>query len=731
MHNGNYLEIEREIIAIEEKISFEFYSPYIDNTEVILASKSVNPLGEFSLPFSIKGNKAFDRIVKGLQLLSANSRLYRLENVRLFSDGKRIDIGFVEVKTITTNLDTNINDYKCTAFFKMTDYMDAIRDKKVNELLMSGVKQIPKGRPTEFREGDFTDVTQTLRVRSLKYKNTGGIWNFISPPDAANGSFGYQGQGAYEQGLSNAYFASQTFDPFPMDELFATHKWAKEVVDGAHDSDYICFPTFAALKQALNDTDNEETVLSNIRICNHWEAYRNRFYAYSRGDAYFSGSNAAAYQDPGVMDGTLAATVDNYVSYETPIVPCYYYHQVLRHCFSEFGYELQGDVFIDSEQFRKKYLLNTYNISKELNFKVVDLFQGTPGHVSDTTPDFNPAILVMQDDTEVNPKNHLPDMKISEFLQDFQKHFCCIFRFRGKKVFIEYNELEKVQREISKIHPQVVIDRKEADNKGVRVFYDLSNDSAYERYAPFALTEEYNSGKNDRELKLPPAYNKLLKYGNPLSMPPYINRYGFDLSSNLLPDLQSGVFVSKNLLLPFTMKTVCGRMPDTYTWRWTSQTWEGGAASPPEHWSFDNFEIDDVELQEDIASGGVHSVAFYYGMHNWGLTTPPPGGTTPAFNFEIPSTVSENVFDGVAMATWDLGITTPGGVIKRFWRRSFTNIFDIGEKIIVSPHEGWYDIVSHKYNQSVMIMGLRMYVGAMIFEMPDTELPSYECYRIE
>lgn len=117
------------------------------------------------------------------------------------------------------------------------------------------------------------------------------------------------------------------------------------------------------------------------------------------------------------------------------LVPMFYYHQVLRHCFTEFGYFVKGEM-IDDAYFQKKVVINNQNIIRE---RLLELFPSEPeAIVGDLTTLINQEYS--QIDTAIEPANHMPEMNISDFLNDFMLKFGTSFTIAGREVTIRIIE---------------------------------------------------------------------------------------------------------------------------------------------------------------------------------------------------------------------------------------------------------------------------------------------------
>jgi hypothetical protein len=179
------------------------------------------------------------------------------------------------------------------------------------------------------------------------------------------------------------------------------------------------------------------------------------------------------------------------ISFRNPIIPCFYLHQIIRHCFSEYGYTLKYDWLLDDNYFKKIALFNTWNIVREKRYhlhglRVSGLWMfDRPMHHIDSSYEQGKAIWgLFQEDTEINPSNHLEAISIKDFLQDFALSFGCRFRISAdKRVTIEHLELDKTASVIETWGPKAKIVNPRL--KGFALKYKLSVDSSLEHIEDF------------------------------------------------------------------------------------------------------------------------------------------------------------------------------------------------------------------------------------------------------
>lgn len=667
---GNRILIQGEEIAIDEKVSMEFYSPFIDNTQVLIGNNSINPRGKFSLPVTLKGNNKLNKLLGYLNLLSANQKKYKIEDVVLLSDGHKVEVGFIEVGKVSTNISTGNADYEMTTFFEQSKYSDLIEGKKVSNLKMSGIKMI-WANPDNINLYPFNDFRSRSNLDIVMFLNPdlGYSYHFGDnySTDTFDLLFNYQ---LFEDGLppSTPSFTGSPIwtNPYPYRAIMSTNVWASEVMLGLHDNDYICFPNFSAKRG--------DAPIS----CNQWDEANNRFYAFRPADG-----------------NAVSNHCGNWVSFDNPIIPCYFYHKVLKHCFSEFGYVLKGDAFIDSEHFQKIYLQNLFSIIRESQMVILDDISSS-GSLKDIP-------FIFQENSQLNPANHLPEMTIKEFLNDFMTKFCCRFVFNENEVSIEYNELEKIQREIKSYGNN--IEFKYRNEHGLKLSFDTSSDTIYDELNN-PLLGSFNGGSTEIKMKIPPVVNGVVTQNFATKDGDSINYYygSRDIDTSI----------------PRSNNEVCGQPTISYVYKFTGMYTDG---SGQQHAPFEFIDVDEPDV---IPNNGQFSpVGFYYGLMRFNPGTAndilyPYASWSNKLNEALPDIIGP----------FNLAIITDYGFIKLWWRL-MVNVYACPDIETIDANELWPDIINHKYNQCVLFRGQQFYIASMKFDLPITQMPKYECYRIE
>lgn len=682
---GNSLDINGIEVPIEEDLNMEWYSPYNDPIEVVLgANNKINPYGKFNMPFHAIASEKLNRALGHLNIPSLEARSFKVDNVKLRSAGYTLDTGYLNVNSVGLNVNTGVAKYKANIFFEQSKFRDAIGEKKVNELAMSGIKQIPKN-PIGKNLYPFTpyngkadfEIQRGLHPEyGYTFQKIGG---YMADRLRMFKQFDF-----HELGTTYAI----TQNPYPYEAICATSVWAADVVNGVHDADYITFPAFWAQK-------NDEPML-----CNHWEEAKNRFYTF-RIKEDVSGVNVGP-QD-GVTSYPWTEVITDLEVFDNPLVPCYYYHQVLKHCFSEHGYELLGDSFIDTDHFKRLYLRNTYSIKHISQFLL---------GANDGSRTFTPFFI--EENTEVNPKNHLPGMTINDFLKNFMVRFSCRFVFKGNKVTIEYNELEKTQREIKSYHPEIEFTKRDSD---VKIAYDTSIDDVYNLLdaSPFpgAISFKeatYGEAKRDVTIKIPPVLNE--QYDLVFYTPVTTNGYSDETTA--IP-----------VHLPSTKNPLTGyAYPSSYVFLAHSSYIDGIYPTGDENIVL-RIKYDDCDEQEPIpANSGDHALAFYYGMQTQYT------GTANELTLPFSGPFEWLAHDpSTFLGAWNLTLNMEKGIIPTFLRL-WINLFLCPETITLYANEDFGKLIDHKWNQLVLWRGLLLYIGVMYFDLPLTKMPKYECFRV-
>lgn len=146
---------------------------------------------------------------------------------------------------------------------------------------------------------------------------------------------------------------------------------------------------------------------------------------------------------PTTADPTIAASsgTAEYIDYRT--VPFFRILYVLRKCFEEFGYTLNGD-FIDDPYFYNLLLFNNYGIERYNGSSFID------------------------NNRSISPQNHVPDMLVSDFLRGLFGLFNLYPIFAGDNtVQLRYRVADIAQKKIKNIDHMVRYRFESAFEEGV------------------------------------------------------------------------------------------------------------------------------------------------------------------------------------------------------------------------------------------------------------------------
>lgn len=420
---GNWLEINGHKIAVGT-IQITSNSPLSDKTFVFLYGQRISQRTDKTYPFTINLCQA-DLNALGLpQLLQKQNYNQRYDNVVLYSDGTYIGTYTMMI----TNLNGNLNGDNVTAdvmlFKAVSEFVTAITNKKVSSLIMDGPRKI------EHDHNYLTGPVMPGAYYQYPYLNNAGVpldlqTDFTIPDSSV----------MVMRGAATCDYATQlTLNGDPNSDEYGP---------------FICFPT-----AFVYDGDD-----SGDCWINYFDPQDGRNYY----PAYLVNADLSG---PGDTQNIYTEFIVNDLG--NHIVPCYYYHQVIRHCFSEHGYQLIDETgFLDDEHFRRIALLNTFDILNTLMASVIN-HDGTKGR----------DVGYMQRTTYINPANHLPDDTIQDFLLDFMMKFNCYFDFEFGKAYLRKGKYNEIDRMIPDNHPQYQIQN--TYETGLSMAYEYPSDKKYE-----------------------------------------------------------------------------------------------------------------------------------------------------------------------------------------------------------------------------------------------------------
>ena len=448
MLTGNWIEKNNIRIAVPAEIALQTNSPLDDKTYVFYAGNKQSSRGDNTYPFTIRLSQQALVALGMPHIIQKISTGYRQTGWTLYSDGTLVDTFTLLFTSIERDL--NGNDIICEVmlFNAVSDFVNAINNKNVNDLQMDGVRVIEDlvDAVTPFNYYTAPIYPGATPPAIVPDKAWGGvISNFTISPPSNSGS------------PSNAEFSLiciQATSSNPADLCgTSTADYAAIVTlngdPGADkNGDYICFPPVF-----VTDDQNADSWI------NFWDPTGGHYYP-CVGSIPDQSSSVTIYAQ------------NIYQDYGNHIVPMYYYHQVLRHCFSEFGYTLKDESgILNDEHFKRMVLVNNFDILNALTVTFTNLDGSSKTR----------TVGYWQLPTLINPKNHLPADSIQAFLNDCMVKFNCYFEFQGQTVYIRFSDFKTVARELKNFNPKY----KESNtlDSGVTIAYDFPADKQYDNIA--------------------------------------------------------------------------------------------------------------------------------------------------------------------------------------------------------------------------------------------------------
>ena len=471
---GNYLQIDGKLIALEDGITIERYSPFIDNTGVLLPASAqyINPRGNYTQPFKSNDDQ-LDEVTGHLDKLQSSNVKSTFSQARILSNGQVIDTGTFAVQRVTKNLRTGKKEYEGILFNNGSDWVAAVTGKTLKDLLLNtpaGTGIVINNPPIDggAQPNSLDDLLNHLvsHFTGFDFTYTEGV-NIVTPEN---------------QSAVWSYFFDDPED-YPYDFFQPTTAYANRVNEEGND--YFCFPTYYA---DWADAGTES-------CCNHFNHFGGTALQYDGSAILPPPVGYVILKYPGYTAVLTELTtprgypqrVVNYTPLRNQIVPMFYYHQVLRHCFLEFGYTVSGDLINDAE-FKKIVVPNTYSILRETVLTIKNLFNlGT---------DYN--VLYMQAPTAIIASNHLPAMNVVDFVRDFMMKFNCSITFEGINAVIKRNQLQIADTSMNDIGADVQVEFPANAQPGINIKYNYpTGDKSYDAQTAYAggklMTESENS----------------------------------------------------------------------------------------------------------------------------------------------------------------------------------------------------------------------------------------------
>lgn len=154
-------------------------------------------------------------------------------------------------------------------------------------------------------------------------------------------------------------------------------------------------------------------------------------------------------------------------------VPFFRLHYVIEKCFTELGYSVSGSILSDAD-FRQIALHNTYAINRCV---VNENKVGTDGY----------AFYIYHHGYLIDPRNHVPDMPITEFLSEVGKAFNLQYKidYTNKEVVINnygfnasnFNNIVDITN-ITKPKPRIQLEQNEAAVKGYHLQFEFDDNNS-------------------------------------------------------------------------------------------------------------------------------------------------------------------------------------------------------------------------------------------------------------
>lgn len=725
--NNNHIEIGDVKIAIDEKIAISFNSALADREEIVFDNtEKINPRGPVLYPINIKSsaeaNKALDYIAHP-QKKGSNPKI---ENVLLYSDGELIDRGMIEVLQAKTNEHVRHQEEYSINFMTqyLGNYMDLIDGKTLKDLQMHEVIEIPD---------NLLDDTSTYMYTSLElpvkdiFANPGILGDELIIDVALRNiplPYRYDQEGLWYE--------------YPHEYLASTAIFIEQYLTTP--SEYFCFPSVFCPKNISLKDDTWINFYDNGLIADYkYPTYVKRLI--DTGINY-SGTTTSG---SGVSDPNTWKYLE-YEALRNAIVPMYYYHQILRHCFSEFGYEL-SDEFIDDEVFKTITLFNSYDILERELLWLGNIYN---------QPDISTHVWYHEKRTEINPKNHLPDIEIKEFLRDFMMKFNCSFVFEGKKVKLAFQKLENVGQTIENVHPEKIIDID--PEVGLILKYNMAeSDLTYAQilksnikltdlpdssmFATLKINDYYlSTGSNSIYQKIDNNINHS-KYVC-LNLVPY---YSGDAREFIMP-IPAITNVWTEYVLKYNNGVQWMGSPFKCRSLIPSANFDIGNKEPTVH----NYIYDREDVLDIVDSTGLWWQMMRHVFINFGTTSTDRSTVEyPRIGFyrgfvplrlndtgtitgnEFPFLTHNNFIPGetIPFNYYNLSIIGKYSFTKIFWR-DFINIFNNHRKFTFKDYISWQFIKNFKWQESTIIDGSKYYVATINAELPITGQSQIIAYEL-
>jgi hypothetical protein len=686
------LEINGKKYAIDGDIQLEAHSPFFDNAEKVLSDgRAINPQGSNSFGVAKNDDGLFANEFNRIDLMQSKHYQHKLSKVKLLADGIKVDEGNLYVNRIKKNVNNRSGQFQMTLLSgERDDFMEAIDGKTL--------KDLPLGGPIEIAQDGLTGNI--------------GSWGFIvTPPAPRVPSSSFLGGDVQFQVESGTMPVPS---PLIYDDVFAdqgsiahaqTARWASLAVKDNHP--YLTFPTLVFYTGETDEDGNEVYF-----IANQWD------------------SAAATVEFKTYSADVITTSKGNYTRYtalNNPLIPMYYYHQVLRECFSTFGYELQNDWLLEDATFLKKVVVNSFSIQKPVMFYATNIHDAG---VDDT-------ILYYEDTTTIIPANHMPEISIADFLAEVMLKFSIYFDVVGKKVFIRHNDTSVVEREVKNYNPNIDIEI--VNDPGMVLQYSFDNqahDSIDKSKIKLStITDEANTPMDGYFLDK--ATNFIYKKTADGNIFMFSNYIAYNSGENKSYSLQLAPVNSKAMVLgkdasgfltgfvPYVYGNVSRYTPTYYNYTFDivdeliSTPGLGTSYIVTHYYRFAEVETSTEEIGDELKMAGIfHGILETLDLVGTGKEYP----YMSSHNYQ-PGAIPEKIGE------WNLSLIGPESLTTFFWK-DFVHVLNARRKFTIEAFEPITNAIKHVWQRSIIVRGTRLYVAKFQRSLKNKDKTVYECYEI-
>jgi hypothetical protein len=415
------------------------------------------------------------------------------------------------------------------------------------------------------------------------------------------------------------------------------------------------------------------------------------------------------------------------------------------HCFSEFGYIL-NDPMLEDEYFKTLAIVNTYDILNREMVWMAHLYNWMPSYGAE----IDAFVWYRELATEINPKNHLPDLTIKDFLVDFMTKFNCYFDFKGKNVFIKFNNLDIIGNEITDINPKSIINIEA--KTGLDLKYNLTEDektykstidanfkistiSDASEFSALNIGDYYKQKDNNWIYK---KVSSIIAESETIC-PNIIPFYTGDKTQYTMPvipvyqDYTSYVLyynnnlthfgnLSDNVVVPYINRAVSIKPIKkwNYIYDHIENVYDSGGflIGYIEHYAQKSVEDDERSKPTEIPQ-----IGFYHGLADTGY------GSTTGRTYPFMSNHNYKPGDLTPYGTWHLGLVGSESLTSVFWR-TFLKIFDSHKRFVFNVPMNWNTAKNFKWENACMINSSKFYVQAINIELPIDGQVQIEAYEL-